>query len=149
MKDIKHLVNVAITFVVVITGFLVVRSFFVPESYGRIGRYRADAIDEIKALPLRYAGQQDCVVCHEDRVKEKGKGAHKKMSCESCHGAAKAHVDAPADVKPPRPATSRDYCGRCHSYNISRPKSFPQVKLDTHNTDAECTMCHDPHDPSI
>ncbi|MFH2202051.1 MAG: hypothetical protein ABIJ96_02950, partial [Elusimicrobiota bacterium] len=67
MKDIQHLIRVAIAFVVVISGFLIVRHFMVPKSFGAIGHYRAAALDEIKAAPLRYAGSADCAMCHEDQ----------------------------------------------------------------------------------
>jgi len=39
-------------FAVFILLFLVARHFLIPESFGKYGHYRANAIDEIEAFPI-------------------------------------------------------------------------------------------------
>ena len=46
MKDIEHLLRVAGVFVLVISSFLAVRHFLVPETFGKYGHYRAAAATE-------------------------------------------------------------------------------------------------------
>ncbi|MBI5241675.1 MAG: cytochrome c3 family protein [Elusimicrobia bacterium] len=149
MKDIRHLLHVAAAFVVVIIGFLIARHLVVPKSFGRIGHYRADAVDEIKALPLRYAGEQACAPCHRAQAKAKASSRHKGIRCESCHGALQAHAEAPSSLKPAKPKEGemRAFCARCHEKNLSRPAKFPQVDPREHNPGVACSQCHPPHQP--
>lgn len=151
MKDIEHLLRVIAVFIVVITAFLVARAKMTPASFGKIGHYRAAAVDEIKALPVRYAGQKDCVKCHKQQVQEKVGSSHKTMSCESCHGALAEHILDHAKHKPVKPAEKemREFCGHCHSKAISRPKTFPQINIYEHNPGVSCTQCHNPHKPKL
>ena len=109
--------------------FAGIRRIFVPKSYGQIGRYRAAALDDEAARPLRHAGRQACKACHEEVWRLKSGSAHKGVHCESCHGPALAHVGDPARVKPRKPSGSeiRPFCTRCHGVNPSKPKSFPQI----------------------
>jgi len=151
MKDIQHILRVGVTFVVVTGLFLVVRSFLVPESYGRMGHYRADAVKEIKALDIKYVGEKECANCHPAKAKEKKLSPHRGISCESCHGAAHEHLKDPAKAKPIliMPDQARKFCRRCHEENISRPKGFAQVNMHTHNPGLACTGCHNPHSPKL
>lgn len=151
MKDIRHLVRVAATFVVVITLFLVVRSFLVPESYGRMGHYRADCVKETEAMEIKYMGEKECSACHAKQHGDKRRSSHRGIACESCHGAAHAHVKSPATAKPIliMPDQARKFCRRCHEENVSRPKDFAQVNMHTHNPGLPCTGCHNPHSPKL
>ncbi|MBI5881590.1 MAG: hypothetical protein HZB91_00565 [Elusimicrobia bacterium] len=151
MKDIEHLLRVAVIFLASITVFLVVRAVVKPESYGKIGRYRAEALDDSKALPVRYAGQKECGPCHKAQVKEKAGSSHSGVSCESCHGALAAHVAAPKGAKPAKPAEAemRRFCLRCHEASVSKPAKFPVQDGTKHNPDMACGMCHKPHAPKI
>ena len=151
MKDIEHLLRVAAAFIAAVAVFLFARARFTPPSFGALGHYRADSVDEIKALPVRYAGQQECARCHRDQVKDKASAGHRTISCESCHGAGEGHARAPAKEKPARPAEkeARAFCGVCHEKNISRPKGFKQQNLYEHNPGMACTQCHNPHKPKL
>ncbi|MBI5622408.1 MAG: hypothetical protein HY924_01380 [Elusimicrobia bacterium] len=151
MKDIEHLLRVAAIFLVAIALFVAVRSVVKPESYGKLGRYRAAALDEIKALPVRYAGQQECGPCHKTQAREKAGSSHRGISCESCHGALAAHAAAPKTAKALKPEESsmRGFCLRCHEAAVSKPAKFPTVEGGKHNPDMACSMCHKPHSPKI
>ncbi|HEX6880363.1 MAG TPA: hypothetical protein VF135_08375, partial [Terriglobales bacterium] len=67
-KDTEHLLRVAAVFVTGILLFLVLRAVFVPRSFGLYGHYRADALQEITARPISYAGHKACADCHDDVV---------------------------------------------------------------------------------
>lgn len=147
-KDAGHLFRVAAVFLVGLVGFLVLRSILVPPSFGRYGHYRANAIGEIAALPVNYAGHQVCEGCHTDVLEVKSKGVHKGVACESCHGPLAAHADDPASITPAKLDT-KVLCARCHQENIAKPKSFPQVNAADHSSGAACNTCHQPHSPAM
>ena len=151
MKDIEHLLRVAAAFIAAIAIFLFARAYLTPPSFGAIGHYRADSVDEIKALPLHYAGQKECSKCHKDQARDKALAGHRTINCESCHGPAAEHIKAPAKAKLDKPAEKdmREFCGVCHSKNISRPKGFKQQNLYEHNPGMACTQCHNPHKPKL
>ena len=79
-QDAGHLFRVAAVFLVGLIAFLTLRSFLVSRSFGRYGHYRANAITEIAALPVRYAGHQVCEGCHADVLDVKSKGVHKSLA---------------------------------------------------------------------
>ena len=154
MKDFQHLIRVAIAFVVIFSLFLLARSFLKPASYGKLGRYRAASVDEIKAMPVKFAGkaaQKDCAACHEKAFKAKVADRHKGVSCETCHGPAAAHAADPGGVKPVKPAEAEmaKFCLRCHARALSKPPKFPQVEAQTHNAGTACNACHTPHAPRL
>lgn len=150
MKDVQHLIRVVVIFAVVFIGFLSVRKLLVPESFGKLGHYRANAVDEFAAQPGRYAGEPACKKCHAQQASDKAKSSHRSISCESCHGALLAHVENPKSgsrPRKPKEAEVRAFCGHCHAKSVSRPARFPQVDVAAHNPDAPCSMCHQPHQP--
>ena len=67
-RDIEHLIRPAILAGIGVVLFLVVRGALIPDDFGLYGYYRAGALDDARAAPLRYAGRQACVECHEDVV---------------------------------------------------------------------------------
>ncbi|MGA2903220.1 MAG: cytochrome c3 family protein [Candidatus Korobacteraceae bacterium] len=147
-KDAGHLFRVAAVFLVGFVAFLALRGLLVPHSFGRYGHYRADAIGEIAALPLSYAGHQTCETCHSDVLDVKSKGVHKGVACESCHGPQAKHDDDPGSVVPAKLDTAV-LCVRCHQANIAKPATFPQVDAAEHSGGAACNTCHQPHSPAI
>jgi hypothetical protein len=132
--------------VIVIAGFFGMRALFVPESFGKYGHYRADAIEDVKKLPISYAGTKACGDCHEDETRVKAKGFHKKVACEVCHGPGAAHIEDPGTIKPTAPR-ERGLCPLCHNYSPARPTGFPQIVTSQHNPGKACMTCHKPHDP--
>ena len=147
-KDAGHLFRLASVFLVGGVLFLILRSFLVPRSFGEYGHYRGNAITEIAARPISYAGHQVCESCHADVLEVKSKGVHKGVACESCHGPLAKHADDPASVQPAKLDTAV-LCVRCHEANLAKPKNFPQVVSADHSGGAPCDTCHHPHSPAI
>ncbi len=146
LRDVEHLLRLAILFAAGLGAFLLLRFIFVPPSFGLYGHYRADALADEQALPVVYAGRQACVECHDDKAKLWSAGGHHNLGCEACHGPLGKHAADPDAVKPvlPDPAT---LCMTCHRPNAAKPKSFPQVDPTKHNPGNSCVDCHDPHSP--
>lgn len=147
-RDAEHLFRLAALFLVGLGLFLVVRAWLVPEGFGAYGHYRPAAVDEVAALPIRYAGRAACQDCHGDVVEKRVGGHHARIGCESCHGASAAHVEAPTEHHPLRP-DPRQSCLACHLRLSGRPATQPQVEPAEHAGDAACLDCHDPHRPDL
>lgn len=146
-RDAGHLFRLAGLFAVGTLGFLGVRSFFVPHSFGQYGHYRGAAIAEIATHPLRFAGHQSCETCHSDIAQTKSAGKHAHVNCEACHGPLAKHADDPS-IDPGKPDTAV-LCVRCHAASAARPKGFPQVDAVEHANGVPCQTCHQPHSPAI
>jgi len=135
-------------FVVVFLLFLFMRTLFVPKSFGLYGHYRADALKDITAQNVAFAGHQACADCHDDVVKTKAADKHAIVNCEACHGALQKHVEDPALVIPQLPDTGV-LCARCHEANLAKPKNFPQVASKDHSGGEKCKTCHQPRSPLL
>ena len=135
-----------VVFAVAIAALLAARTYLVPETFGELGHYRAAALDSIKAHPKKYAGHQECSLCHRPIAEKRLASNHRGVACEVCHGPAMAHVSQPMNVRPQAPR-GRDFCVLCHAYNPSRPTGFPQIDSVAHNPRVPCMTCHDPHAP--
>ena len=134
-------------FAVFILLFLVARHFLIPESFGKIGYYRADTIDEIGAIPGKYAGKAVCIDCHTIEAELIASDMHSGLSCEGCHGPNAKHADDPDNKELILKDGSRISCGRCHSLNAARKiEIINQVDLIQHHPEREsCIDCHNPH----
>ncbi len=142
-----QVVQLGVIFLIAIVAILLLRQRFVPESFGKYGHYRADAVDMIAAQEIQFAGWQACVPCHPDKVEKKSNSYHRSVTCEACHGPAKEHTTDPVAHRPVLP-TGREPCLGCHRYLPSRPTGFPQIIEDRHNPLKPCLNCHDPHAPA-
>jgi DmsE family decaheme c-type cytochrome len=107
------------------------------------------------ANPAGFVGEETCATCHEDVAKNFGANPHarlglehagKGVTCESCHGPGKAHVDAGGDVTKIRrfermSAKEIDAtCLTCHA------GSHPDFERSPHaRADVSCTSCHSVH----
>jgi len=145
-KDAEHLLRVALVFVAATIAFVLVRAALVPRSFGEYGHYRGNAITEMAAQPVVFAGHQVCEICHSDVAAIKSAGKHVSVNCEACHGALENHVNDPGTVQPPKLDTA-NLCIRCHQVNGARPASFPQIVADEHSAGLTCETCHQPHSP--
>ena len=147
-KDAGHLFRFAGLFVVAFLVFWVVRGFVVPKTFGQYGHYRAAAIAEFAAHPVKFAGHQACEACHTDIASTKAGGMHAHVNCEACHGALAKHAEDPTALTPTRPDTAL-LCARCHTASAAKPKKIPQVDPVSHANGVPCQTCHNPHSPAI
>jgi len=146
-KDAGHLFRVAAVFLLGVVSFLGIRSLLVPQSFGRYGHFRGNALQEISALPVHYAGHQACESCHSDIVEKKNAGKHARVNCEACHGPLSSHADDPSEQ--PAKLDTAVLCAKCHEANAAKPRNFPQVKTEDHSSGLPCDTCHQPHSPAI
>jgi hypothetical protein len=146
-RDAGHLFRFAGLFVIAFLAFLLIRGYVVPKSFGQYGHYRGNAIGEIAARPVHFAGHQACETCHGDEAAAKQAGKHAHVNCEACHGPLAKHADDPSSVTPVKPDTAV-LCIRCHAASAAKPKGFPQIAAD-HMSGIPCQTCHQPHNPAI
>lgn len=142
-----QLKRLAVAFAIFITAFLIIRHLLVPESFGQYGHYRGASLEEVAQTPMKYAGQQACLDCHQDIEDLKQTDLHSDISCETCHGPGQKHSENGDTTLLEKPV-SRESCGLCHSKNAAKKKSAVfQVDLKEHNTGKRCIDCHNPHQP--
>ncbi len=134
---------------------LMFRAFYVPEDFGiqdrgyTFGFHRLSNEQEWKEFPDKYRGSSYCEGCHYDKTEVFATSQHGMMQCENCHGAAFDHPEDPEKLNIDR---SREQCLRCHSqlYTPSSGRSdIPGVNPEEHNVGIECSVCHNPHNPSL
>ena len=147
-KDAGHLFRFAGLFVLAFIVFWAIRGYVVPKSFGQYGHYRGNAIGEIAARSVHFAGHDTCETCHTDVLDVKKNGKHEHVNCAACHGALAKHADDPASVTPPKLDTAV-LCVRCHATTAAKPKGFPQVSAEEHSTGLPCETCHQPHSPAM
>ncbi|MFC1661448.1 hypothetical protein ACFL3S_08375 [Gemmatimonadota bacterium] len=135
-----------VAFLLAGTALAVARHFLVPDTFGDLGHYRAAALDSIASHEKKYAGREECALCHGAIEAARAASNHRGVTCEVCHGPAADHASSPLEVKPDIPR-ERALCTLCHSYMPSRPTGFPQIDPDSHNSPAPCVACHEPHSP--
>lgn len=154
----KRLLIVLAGMIVLVAGGLLIRRLMLPESFGRYGPYRADAISEAAMIPIRHGTNASCFTCHPYEAGIHKKGRHQTISCEFCHGTWADHVTGgrktgTLPVKRKKEITV--LCLRCHNTEIrARPEQViktvampdhlknQNVKL-SHN----CSQCHHVHAP--
>ena len=129
----------------IICVYFTARYFLVPPSFGEFGHYRGDALQMIASRQPFWAGKASCLECHSAHADKLAKGDHKTLSCETCHGPGREHVENPV-VKLPKLDVS--LCVRCHEASPSRPKWLHQINPHNHYTGNLCTECHVPHSPN-
>ena len=107
-----------------------------------------------KAAASEYVGSDTCVTCHDDQAKGFANNPHQKIAethgagttCESCHGAGKAHVDGGGDVTKifnPAKASAQEVdktCLGCHSGQHANFDRSPHAKAGV-----SCVSCHSVH----
>jgi hypothetical protein len=147
-RDKEHLVRMAALFVAALGLFLVVRALLVPKGFGAYGHFRAGALKDNAARPLRFAGRAACADCHDDIVQKRKGSKHERVGCEACHGALAVHAADPEKLAPQKP-DGKTVCLVCHLENVAKPKGFPQVDPQEHGDGGPCTSCHNPHHPEI
>lgn len=137
-----------IIFVIIISGYFIIRQQFVPETFGELGHYRTAAVDSAASLPISYMGESSCVEsCHSDVYELKSQSYHSGVSCEVCHGPAAKHGEEDPETYKLTQPKERGFCPLCHNYDASKPTGFPQIDPRIHNPVEPCMNCHNPHDP--
>jgi len=116
------------------------------------------AVSQEKAAvnPADYVGQETCATCHEEAVKKFGTNPHSRLAlehagqgvtCESCHGPGKAHVEGGGDVTKIRrfdKLTAKqvdETCLGCHAGTHPNFERSPHARADL-----SCVSCHSVHD---
>lgn len=105
--------------------------------------------------PADFVGSDVCATCHADVSKKFGSNPHTKMAflhggqgatCESCHGAGKAHVESGGDVTKIKqiskmsPKQVDETCLGCHG------GAHPNFERSPHaRAGVGCTSCHSVH----
>ena len=151
----SHVLRPLWAFIGLVVIVLIVRYFYVPKDFGihergyMYGWYRQGNIEDWKKVAVKYQGIDYCNNCHPDKYDMIKKTPHSIIQCENCHGPAMEH---PAD--PPKLAIdkSRELCLRCHTpllYPTSGRAKIRGVNSEQHNPEMECSICHNPHKPSL
>ncbi len=147
-RDSGHLIRPTLVLLAGIGVFFVVRGAIIPKDFGKYGHYRPGALELIRQRPVSYAGQETCVVCHEDEGKARAGGKHAHVACEACHGPLAPHANDPAGNVPKLPDVA-NLCRRCHEKDAAKPRTFPQVVTAEHSGGMSCKDCHQPHNPHL
>ena len=109
--------------------------------------------------PADFVGSEVCATCHAEVAKKFGINPHSRIAlmhnsqgatCESCHGAGKAHVDSGGDVtkiKQISKLSSKEVdetCLGCHAGAHPNFERSPHAKAGV-----GCTGCHSVHSGDI
>ena len=132
---------------VVASFFIVPADFGVHERGYMYGWHRKGNEAEWLAVPVKYRTAAACIPCHRNKYDDIRNSPHGTISCENCHGPLLGHPKNPPTMEINR---SRALCLRCHAklpYQNSLRGSFKGINPESHYTQAECMMCHYPHDP--
>lgn len=144
----QHIYRVAGLFAAGFIVFTIVRWALVPADFGVYGFYRGGALQDARALPVRYGGEAACLDCHSGVDDERKGVRHEKIKCEACHGPLAGHA-AGDDANKPRALNPRLLCLSCHTQIAGKPSFVPQVVPADHGGDGPCAECHKPHRPKI
>jgi len=147
-RHFEHVFRAAALFVGGFALFLVVRWALVPADFGVYGFYRAGALADSRAQPIRYAGQTPCLDCHADVAETRKDSRHANINCEACHGPLARHASGDFEIKP-KALNPRLLCLQCHTQAAGKPVGFPQIAAAEHAPEGACTDCHKPHRPKI
>jgi hypothetical protein len=148
LRDSAHLIRPAVVLLAALAVFLAVRSAIIPKAFGQYGHYRPGALDLVRQHPIAFAGQDTCLMCHEDEGKARAAGKHAHVACEACHGPLAQHTEDPSAHVPKLPEVA-NLCRRCHEQDAAKPRTFPQVVTAEHSGGAACNDCHKPHNPQL
>jgi len=148
LRDSAHLIRPALVIIAGLGIFMAIRAAVVPKGFGKYGHFRPAALDVIRSRPIVYAGQDTCIMCHDDQAKARAAGRHAHVACEACHGPLAQHANDPGSLKPKLPDVAT-LCVRCHQKDAAKPRNFPQVAAADHYAGVLCNACHQPHNPHL
>jgi len=143
----KLIFRLFLSFVLFVGVFIVVQKFLTPNSFGKYGHYRANAIDDNKIGVSYFKGEEKCTTCHFEIYNLKNSDLHSDVSCESCH-TPKADSTTECELLPPKVSGTIEFCGICHEQNAARiKKGVPQLDFEEHEEGQNCIECHNAHAP--
>jgi hypothetical protein len=143
----KLIFRLFLSFVLFVGIFILVQKLLTPNSFGKYGHYRADAIDDNRTGVSYYKGEEKCTSCHQEIFDLKFSDLHSEVSCESCH-TPKIDVNTNCETMPPIVKGSLEFCGICHEINPGRlKKGVPQLDFVEHKEGQNCIECHNAHAP--
>jgi DmsE family decaheme c-type cytochrome len=105
--------------------------------------------------PGDFVGQEVCATCHEDVAKGFASNPHSRLAemhegkgvtCESCHGPGKAHVDGGGDVSKiinPSKTPAKEVDAKCLSCHRGQHANFERTAHGENNV--SCIGCHSVH----
>ncbi len=147
-RDARHLLSLGVLLVVAIGLFVLLRAAVVPAGFGVYGHYRAGAIDDNRAHAISFAGQAECLYCHDTQVEARQGGRHRNISCEACHGPQAKHAVSEGKEKPVHREITA-LCFSCHEKDAAKAAVYPQVVRAEHYSGVKCNDCHQPHKPKM
>lgn len=139
--------------VAIVAGILFTRTLLVPSDFGvyergyMYGWHRKSNEDDWKKIRVKYKTSSGCPECHKDKYDDIKASPHAIISCENCHGPAYDHPNDPQGLHIDR---SRELCIRCHAYLPYKNNvrgNIPGIDPQNHYPQAQCIMCHYPHNP--
>ncbi|HWI39981.1 MAG TPA: cytochrome C [Verrucomicrobiae bacterium] len=139
----------------VVAAIVAARTMFVPKDFGvqergyMYGMHRKSNEADWKAVKVKYRTVAYCRECHARKVESLQKSPHGIINCENCHGPAMDHPKDPPTLTIDR---RRELCIRCHAKLVTPTSGRGKIRgIDplTHNPEAECSLCHDPHHPNL
>ena len=143
----KLIFRLFFSFVVFVGIFILIQRYLTPDSFGKYGHYRANAIEDNKINASYYRGEESCTTCHQDLFDLKDSDLHSEIKCESCH-TPKIDTYIDCEVMPPIVDGTNEFCAICHAINPGRlKKGVPQLDFKEHEADQNCIECHNPHAP--
>jgi hypothetical protein len=153
-----HVIRIVVVMLVAGVLGIGLRALLIPDSFGRYGHYRADAIQDEMNREIRNGTNASCMACHPYIKEMHFSGVHKTVSCEFCHGPVADHIQYDkviAKLPKKQGGEIRALCLRCHNQIIrARPKeSIKMVSMPDHlqkkhvNLEHNCDQCHNVHAP--
>lgn len=143
----KLIFRLFFSFIVFVGIFILIQRYLTPDSFGKYGHYRANAIEDNKISTSYYKGEEKCTSCHQEAFDLKDSDLHAEIKCESCH-IPKIDIFTDCEVMPPIVEGTNEFCAICHAVNPGRLKrGVPQLDFKEHKADRNCIECHNPHAP--
>jgi predicted CXXCH cytochrome family protein len=137
----------------VVATILCMRLVLVPDDFGiheqgyMYGWHRKGNETDWKNVKVKYRTTAYCINCHKDKYQDIKDSPHAAIMCENCHGPALGHPQDPRTLEINR---GRELCVRCH-FKLPYPNSarggIKGINPATHHPEAECVLCHYPHNP--
>lgn len=142
----KLIFRLFFSFLIFVSVFILIQRFLTPNSFGKYGHYRANAIEDNKIKTLYYKGEEACISCHQEVYNLMSEDVHYNIGCESCH-VPKVDIYTECANNPPVIDGTLELCAQCHEPNLGGFKKIPQLVFEDHEDGRNCIECHNVHAP--